>query len=314
MHHTPRLHPSALFGDTDVLTRRNLVSRGATVVQLAAAVHDGSLIRIRRGYYGRPELGTDVQRAVRVGGRMSCISELQRRGVWGLGTGEHVHLQIAPNAARLRDLDDRTEPYDFDEPGCRIHWRALARPGAADHAHVGLWDAMLVALVCLPAREALAVLDSVLHRRMMSRASLRTLGGSLPAERRQLIRLADAGAASGIESFVRWMCIRMGLKVRTQPYFAGVGYADLEVEGLVIVEADSREFHDAEVTARDRRRDAAFVRAGRSVLHFRYAQIVHEPHEVAETILAAILAHRGIRNSGEIVRRARRRLAVAGIS
>jgi hypothetical protein len=49
-------------------------------------------------------------------------------------------------------------------------------------------------------------------------------------------------------------------------------------------------------------------------LHFRYAQIVYEPREVAETILAALIAHRGFRNSGEIVRRARRRLDAAGIS
>lgn len=95
---------------------------------------------------------------------------------------------------------------------------------------------------------------------------------------------------------------------------AGVGRADLEIEGVVIVEADSHEFHDAEVTARDRRRDAGFIRAGYSPLHFRYAQIVYEPYEVAETILAALVAHRRLRNSGEIVRRAHRRLAASGIS
>ncbi|WP_157981567.1 DUF559 domain-containing protein [Protaetiibacter intestinalis] len=309
-----RPHPASLFGDTDVLTRLNLVGRGASVVQLAAAVHDGSLIRIRRGYYGRPELELPVQRAVRVGGRMSCVSELRRRGVWTLDPGDTVHLQIAPNAARLRDRDERTEPLDFVEPGCRIHWRPLERPRAADHAHAGLWDALLLAVVCLPEREALAVLDSVLHERLMSRRSLRELAQSLPADRARLVALADAGAASGIETFPRWLCLVMGLSVRTQPFVAGAGYGDLEVEGFILVEGDSHEFHDAEVTARDRRRDAVFTRAGYTVLHFRYAQIVYEPREVAETILAAILAHRGIRNSGEIVRRARRRLDAAGIS
>lgn len=308
-----RPHPATLFGDDDVLTRVNLVGRGATVTQLAAAVHDGTLLRIRRGFYSLPDLGDDVQRAVRVGGRMSCVSELRRRGVWVL-VDDGVHLQLPSNAARLRDRDDRTLPLDFDEPGCRIHWRDLTRPRAANHAHVSFWDALIVALLCLQGREALAVLDSALHLRLLSVRSLAALERELPSTRRWLIRWADARAESGIETFVRYLCLVMGLRVRSQPFVAGAGRGDLEVEGFLMVEADSHEFHDAEVTARDRRRDAAFVRAGYTVLHFRYAQVVYQPREVAETILAAILAHRGIRNSGEIVRRARRRLDDAGIS
>lgn len=300
--------PADLFDGADVLTRRDLVSRGATVTRLAAAVHDGRLIRIRRGYYCRPELEPSVQQAVRVGGRMSCSSELHRRGVWILRGDDAVHLQLPVNAARLRDPDDRTVRMDFDEPGCRIHWRNLTRRADADHAHVGLWDALVLALRCLPDREALAALDSVLHQRLLSRHSLVALATELPESRRWLVAAADAEAASGIETFVRHLCRTMGLRTRSQPHFAGAGYADLEVEGFVVVEADGGEFHDAEVTARDRKRDAVFVRAGRSVLHFRYSQVVYEPREVAETILAAVLAHRGIRNSGVIVARARRRL------
>jgi very-short-patch-repair endonuclease len=136
----------------------------------------------------------------------------------------------------------------------------------------------------------------------------------VPVARRHLVAWADRAAASGIETFVRFLCLVMGLRVRTQPEVPGVGRGDLEVEGVLIIEADSREFHDAEVTTRDRQRDAGYVRAGYIPLHFRYAQIVYEPRAVAETILAALVAHRGIRNSGELVRRARRRLDSAGIS
>ncbi|MFT4029309.1 MAG: DUF559 domain-containing protein [Protaetiibacter sp.] len=310
---TPLPHPSELFGLTEVLTRRQLVARGATVTQLAAAVYDGSLIRIRRGYYGRPELDEDVQRAVRVGGRMSCVSELRRRGVWVLGI-DHVHVQIAPNAARLRDRDDRTRPLDFTSPGCRIHWCELIRPSAANHAHVGIIDAVVLAMRCLPEREALAVLDSALHLRLVSVRQLPAIARSLPEARLHLVAWADGGAASGIETFIRFLCLVMGLRVEVQPVVPGVGRGDLEIEEFLIVEADSHEFHGAEVTARDRRRDAGYTRAGYTPLHFRYAQLVYEPRAVAETILAAIATHRGIRNSGEIIRRARRRLDAAGIS
>lgn len=311
----PRLsvHPSLHFTGHDVLTRRELLAKGATVTQLAAAVHEGSLIRIRRGYYGRSDLETEVQRAVRVGGRLSCTSELRRRGVWALSDGE-VHVQVAPNAARLRDRDDRTQPMRFDEPGCRIHWRDVIRPASSGHAHVGLLDALLTAAFCRPEREALAALDSALHQRLIGRAELRVLAAELPTSRRRLVAWADGRIESGIETFVIYLCRVMGLRFEIQPVVVGVGRGDVEIEGVLIIEADSHEFHDAEVTARDRRRDAGYIRAGYTPLHFRYAQIVYEPREVAETILAALIAHRGFRNSGEIVRRARRRLDAAGIS
>lgn len=250
---------------------------------------------------------------MRVGGRLSCTSELRRRGVWTLRDDE-VHVQIAPNAARLRDRDDRMQPMRFEEPGCRIHWRDVIRPAAADHAHVGLLDALLTVALCRPKREALAALDSALHQRLVGRVELQLLAAELPPSRRRLIEWADGRIESGIETFVVYLCRVMGLRVRIQPVVVGVGRGDVEVEGVLIIEADSHEFHDAEVTARDRRRDAGYTRAGYTPLHFRYAQIVYEPREVAETILAALLAHRGVRNSGEMVRRARRRLDAAGIS
>lgn len=296
-----------------MLTRRQLVARGATVTQLAASVHDGSLIRIRRGYYGCPDLDTDVQRAVRVGGRLSCTTELRRHGVWTLRDDE-VHVQIAANASRLRDRDDRTQPMSFDAPGCRIHWRDLIRPAAADHAHVGFLDALLTSLLCRPEREGLAMLDSALHLRLIRPSALRRLAAELPPARRHLVEWANGGVESGIESFILYLCYIMGLRVRVQPHVAGVGRGDIDIEGVLIVEADSHEFHDAEVTARDRRRDAGYLRAGYTPLHFRYAQIVYEPREVAESILAALASHRGFRNSGAVVRRARHRLDAAGIS
>lgn len=308
----PHPHPATLFTGDEVLVRRQLIARGANVTQLAAAVHDGTLVRVRRGYYCLRDLDARVQQAVRVGGRLSCASELRHRGVWALG-GDEVHVQVVPNAARLRDPDDRFEPIDRDLTGCRVHWRNLRR-APQGHAHVSLFDALLVAMTCLPEREALAALDSALHLRVLSRRSLGELAEHLPGNRRHLVAWADGGAASGIETFVRFLCLVAGLRVRTQPVVVGVGRGDVEIEGVLIVEADSHEFHDAEVTARDRRRDAGYLRAGYTPLHFRYAQIVYEPREVADTILAALATHRGIRNSGAIIRRARRRLDAAGIS
>src|SRR5690606_4799372 len=178
------------------------------------------------------DLDVEVQRAVRVGGRLSCTSELRRRGVWTL-RDEEVHVQIAPNASRLRDRDDRTQPMRFEEPGCRIHWRDVIRPASSDRAHVGLLDALVTVAFCRPEREALAAFDSALHQRLIGRAALRMLAAELPSSRQRIVEWADGRIESGIETFVVYLCRVMGLRIQIQPVVAGVGRGDVEIEGVL---------------------------------------------------------------------------------
>lgn len=123
-----------------------------------------------------------------------------------------------------------------------------------------------------------------------------------------LLDRVDARAESGLESLMRVRLQDLGLRVRSQVRVAGVGRADLEVEGAVMVETDGDRWHDEKVTTRDRRRDAGFTRAGRTVLHFRYAQVVFEPADCLETTIAAVEAHRGVRDARAKAARARARL------
>jgi very-short-patch-repair endonuclease len=125
---------------------------------------------------------------------------------------------------------------------------------------------------------------------------------------RRLIELADPRAESGLESIVRLLVMDLGFQVRIQVPFAGVGRVDLLVEDRVIVETDGDEFHDEKVTTKDRRRDAALVARGYTVLRFRYAQVLYELESVGSAIIAAVATHRGIHNSGISAARARHRL------
>ena len=299
-------HPATVFRDREILTRAELLEAGCTVGRIASAVGDGTLMRVRRGYYCRPALDVDTQQAVRVGGRLSCVSELRRRGVWTVEPAQ-VHLQIAPNAARLRDPQDRMARLR-DPRGCCIHWQSLRDPAGADRGRVGIVDAMATALSCLPEREALAAWDSALHLKLLTAAQVRLIVGSLSGELRSLIRRADPASESGIETVVRDIAVQLGFRVRTQHSVRNVGRGDVLIEECVLVEADGGAYHGAGVTSRDRRRDAGFVRSGLTTLHFRYSQVIFEPREVAETIIAAVAVHRGVRNSGRIVARARKRL------
>lgn len=300
------MNPTECFGRHDVLTRRDLIARGCSVTEMAAAVHSGRLIRIRRGHYGRPGLDRATERAVRVGGRLTCVSELRNRGIW-VAPDERVHVQIAPNAARLRDQDDRFQPLARPTE-CVLHWTAPVDPSRADRAHVSVVDALAAALGCLPAALASAALDSAAHQHLVTPADLRLLESVVPRGQRRLIGRIDPSAESGLETIVRELAHSLGFRTGTQYFLEGVGHGDVIIEDFVLVETDGAEYHGAEVTTRDRRRDAAFVISGKTVLHFRYAQVMHKRRMVADAIIAAVESHRRIRNSGELAARARRRL------
>jgi len=277
------------------------------VTELAAAVRAGRLTRIRRGYYGKPGMDAEAERAVRVGGILSCVSELRRRGVWVLPNSS-THVQLAPNGARLRDPEDRTKSYEEESSACTLHWSASVNPVGSDRAHASVIDSLALAMRCLSPTFALAALDSAVHLRLVTLAQLRAVAARLPHDHVALIARIDPRAESGIETIIRDVAWRLGFRVTSQPFLEGAGRGDLLIEECVLVEADGSEFHGAEVTTRDRRRDAVFTISGKTVLHFRYAQVLYERRMVAEAIIAAVASHRGIRNSGRLVARARRRL------
>lgn len=294
---------AARMGET--MTRAQLLAGGWTVRRIAEAVHRGRLIRVRRGHYATPATDAAVQQAVRVGGRLACVSELRFRGIW-VPVDPRVHVQVAPSASRLR------RPA-ADE--CVIHWSALLDPGGATESHVGLVDALVCAASCLEPWLAVAAFDSAVNRGDVSAATLaRSLAGA-PQRVRDLARLIDPSAQSGLETIVRLLVGALGFGVRSQVRYRGIGVVDLVVEGWVVIETDGSEHHDdAIVASRDRRRDALHAAEGRTALRFRYAQVVHDLASVAEAIIGAVETHRHVTNSGVLARRARVRARALKIS
>jgi very-short-patch-repair endonuclease len=287
----------------ETFTRRELLAAGWTGRALAAAVSDGHLLRVRRGHYARRGTAVDVLEAVRVGGRVTCVSELRFRGIWTPEISP-LHIHLDPHAARLRD------PHD-----CRLHWSVLRRPDESTAAHVGLIDALLVAVRCLSRWWAVAAIDSILNQGLHSEAELARAFSGEPVGIRALLDLADPRADSGLETFVRILARALGFRVAIQVRFAGIGIADVVVEDWIVVETDGRSIHDTPVvSARDRRRDARHAAAGRTPLRFRYAQVVYDLPTVAEAIIGAVRSHRRVRNSGELARRAEIRLARLDLS
>lgn len=284
-----------------VVTRADLIARGLTDRRIRAAVVRGDLVRVRRGNYAVPGMDSAAVHAVRVGGRLACVSELRHRNIWVLDSpGLHVH--VGPHATRLRDVGS-----------VRLHWGELLLP-PTDRAHVGLVDALVQAVHCLDHRAWVASVDSALHSGQLHPDQLKLLRRALPAHRQHLLGFVDPRAESGLESIVRVIALELGFRVRSQVVIASVGRVDLAVENWIVVETDGAAFHDQALSSRDRLRDARLIASGRSVMRPGYSLVVYDQTAVARELIGAVASHRRVKNSGELVARARRRAARLGFS
>lgn len=271
------------------LRTRELVARGMTRSQLAWAVGAGRLIRVRIGHYCLPGLDVPTQRALRVGGRLACVSELARLGVWVTRPPRHPHVHVEPNVSRLRD--PRGARVRLSETGGAVlHWELLT--STASNARVAPVDAFRQAMRCLPPLEAIASLDNGVRLGLVRVPDLRI--GATRAEE-QLLDLVDGRADSGLETHLRVPLVRARLRVEPQCRIPGIGDVDLLVERWVAVEADGERYHGAATSRRDRARDAALAAHAITPLRFGYGQILEDPRSVIRAIAGAVLSHRNVR-------------------
>jgi very-short-patch-repair endonuclease len=225
---------------------------GLTKREIGRAVSSGSLLRLRAGVYTTPEVDPDCAAAVSAFGRLACVSELRRLGVF-VRDHTDLHIHVDEHSARLPRRSGVA----------RIHRRALPRRPHPRAMTVEILDAMIDAVRCQDPRSAIASIDSALHLRVLHTDDLADLFAALPRRYRRLRALLDARAESGPESLVRLMLRSMGWAYDVQVPIAGVGRVDFVVDGWLIIECDSREHHSSrEAQREDRRRDLAAARLG----------------------------------------------------
>lgn len=261
-------------------TRAELLAEGMSRRALTAAVRSGELIRARRGCYLPADAPDDVVRAVRVGGRLTCLSLLQLLGVFVLANSR-LHVHLFPSATRMRTPNDRKRRlHPRNAPATRLHWHALAEsPGAATCADVIV--ALAHAVLCQAPRAAIASIDSALNVGLISFDQVESVFELLPAKYGVLRRLVDGQAQSGPETLVRIMVLGLGCSVTLQVEFEDVGFVDLVVDDWLVIECDSKKFHSDWVQQlKDYRRDLALARAGYVVLRLAAEDIVYRPDEV----------------------------------
>ena len=261
-----------------------LLRMGWTGRSLSAAVHDGTILRVRQGWYCSPLEPPTRLAAWRVGGRLTCVSGATELGLWTRVTPA-LHIAVPPTASRLRkpsDMRTRLTP----DPGVVIHWRPR-RVGSA------FLESPLTCLIdmchCEPPEFVVAAVDSALRAGLISRGAWLRALAVLPLGLRLQLAEADGRSESIIESLSRFRCRRLGLSVRIQVKLAPGVRVDLLIGERLVIEVDGREHHDGPAAfERDRARDALLSALGYRVLRFSYGQVMSDWPAVQKAILAAV--------------------------
>lgn len=267
-----------------LLRSSDLYSRGMSKADIRKHVETGQLWQVHRGWYAEPGTDAEIIRAMRLGGRLGCVSALRLYGAWcPPDAGMHVGMPRSASGRRMR------RPADDDQQQVTAHWRSTAEVQLWSTGVCPLAAAVEQAAQCQPTEYAVAVLDSLLHRRLISSERLRHALLNLPAHRRRLPALLDSRSEEGIESVARYLLRSNGFHAEPQVTIAGIGRADLVIDGWVVIELDGRETHAQQVAfASDRYRDGLMQQRGYTVLRFTYSQVLYDREFILRTVRAVM--------------------------
>ena len=265
-----------LFGG--VATTAELLAAGHVRATIATGVRSGAIHRLRKGWYGHADLHPEVRAAVRVGGRLSCVSTIAMRGGWA-PEASALHVALAPNACRPRTPRDSRLRLTPTHPGVVLHWTATT----ATRGLATVWEAIDDVRSCVPADLAAASVSMLLR----ADASLRRQWTALPTPP---IAELDTVCESGVE-VLWWVRMRRHrLRIRRQVTIPGIGRVDFVIGTRLVVEVDGASYHtDPVAFEADRRRDARLSARGYRVLRFSYRQVLDRWAEVEAAVLAAVI-------------------------
>ncbi len=240
--------------------------------------HAGDLVRVRIGWYVLPTLEPEAMRAVRVGGRLGCISAARSFGL-AVPVDHRLHVTLDPHATRLRSSSDPFHRvHAGEERGVVWHRSDQAPRTAHERFRVALPTCVREVLACFGTEWAVGVLDSALSKRLIRSEALEKDAAlaSTAAE-------ADGRSESILESVLRVRLRAAGihpdLQVEIGPY-----RVDFLIDGWLVVECDGAFHGTEEQFAWDRRRDAYLNATGYRVLRFTYRQVVDEWAATLHTI------------------------------
>lgn len=254
-----------------------------------AANHD-IIVRVRQGWYCTPDVDPALQSAIRVGGRLGCISGAALHGFWN-PPDEHLHVSLSHNSCRLRTPNSMKLRLRHSGARVTTHWNTDSRYGSS--LLLDPISCLAEVAKCQPIDYAIAIANSALRPQatrstpLLSRVEWESLANSIP-RRAHLLHLADGVCESGTESIVWARFSRHKLPLQRQVWIDRKR-VDFLVGRRLVIEVDGAAYHIDPVRFElDRTRDAELCALNFVVLRFSYNQVIYRWAEVESAVLAAV--------------------------
>jgi very-short-patch-repair endonuclease len=237
-----------------------LLRRGWTGRQLARAVHRGEIIRVRQGWYARPDEPAHRVKAARIGGRLTCSIGARDLGLWTRTSSPPLHVAVAPHASRLRSPTDyRTRRAPTD--AAVVHWDG-GRGGS--RFVVEPVECLLDMIGCEPLESVIAAADCAIGLGLIGRREWAEATSTLPPGLGRRLAEVDPASGSYVESVARLRLGRRGIVTRTQVELGPGLRVDFVIGRRLVIEIDGRQHAERGQFEIDRLRDARL-----SILDFR---------------------------------------------
>lgn len=205
---------------------------------------------------------------------MTCVTVLRASGVWA-GSSRVPHLQVPPKSSGRVPA------------GVHLHWEVphfeMASPWIASRKQA-LWQAIR----CLDEENAIAALESALHRRFLTRSEVDEVVALAPSRLSTEASRLISNSGSGLETIARRRLIRAGFEVTPQAGVPGLGHQDLLVNGRLGLEVDGEAWHGPDQFEVDRERDLHAARLGRRTIRLTSRQVMDEWPDVLTAIERAL--------------------------
>ena len=269
--------PPWLTGHGGIAHTSALRAAGFGTRSIATAVAEGAVARIRRSWIAAPDCSAGRRAAASVGGRLTCVSAAQERGLWTPRTDEH-HVWVPSTASRL------------ERGGLKVHCAPPPISLPRTDPDESIINLLFHVARCLPRVDALAVWESALRTGAVDAAIVSSVRwGS--ARARAYATAAGHISDSGLETHFRELMASIGVAIRQQVWIDGHP-VDALIGDSLVVQIDGFAYHRSADRRRDLRQDARLILRGYTVLRFDCVQVLFEPAYGIEAVRTAMAQHR----------------------
>lgn len=256
-----------------VMRVRALRMRGYPRRAIDREIATGGFIRPRNGWVALPGADLLLVAAARAGVVLTCRTQASRLGLWVMPGEWPAHVGAPPHR-HIGEVSDRT----------RVHWSTPLVPRHPDALVDPIENVLVIAATCLPHEEALAVWESALRQRLVTRESLARM--PLPTGARALLDGASPYSDSGLETFIPVRLRFLRLPIRQQMWIAGHP-VDFLIGDRLVLQVDGGH-HVGPQRRSDILHDAQLTLMGYHVIRVDFVQVVSRWHEVHDLIVRAV--------------------------